>query len=627
VVCTGGFQAAGFFDWLQEFQPTWYTAVPTMHQALLSEAARHAETVAGARLRLIRSCSAALPPQAMAELERMFRAPVIESYGMTEASHQMASNPLPPREHKPGSVGIAAGPEVAVVDDDWNPVPAGTCGEVAVRGANVTPGYENNTEANARAFADGWFRTGDQGYLDQDGYLFLTGRLKEIINRGGEKISPREIDEVLLDHPAVAQARAFAVPHPTLGEDVCAAVVLRPGSAATQEELRAFAARRLADFKVPRTIVPLKEIPKGPTGKPQRIGLAERLGLQGGPASDPPRTAIEKRLQTIWHSVLGDGAAGVRDNFFALGGDSLRAVALLAQVERAFGKRVPEATFLQAPTIEALAQTLGDDGAAPASSPLVPLQPAGERTPLFCLPASAGTALLYRELAAQLAPQQPVYGLQSVGLDGRQAPLTSVREMARRYVAAVRTVQKAGPYCLLGQCLGSYIALEMAVQLEELGESVSFLGIASTDGPAREPKSFRRQLRYHGSRLARLDARRKWEYVAGRLGYRWLRIRLTAADRICGLWRGRPLPQALLWRHIHNLNQRALFACKPRPFHGSITYFQGAGDPFPEMVTFWEPLATGGVRVVEVPGQGAEVLGGSNAAALAQALENLLSSG
>ena len=628
-VSTAGFQAAEFFEWLDRFQPTWYTAVPTMHQAILREAPRHTDGTARARLRLIRSCSAALPPQAMAELERVFGAPVIESYGMTEASHQMASNPLPPRKRKPGSVGIAAGPELAVVDDDWIPAPAGTRGEVAVRGANLTPGYENNPEANSRAFAGGWFRTGDQGYLDDEGYLFLTGRAKEIINRGGEKISPREIDEVLLDHPAVAQALAFAVPHPTLGEDVCAAVVFRTGAAAAPEDLRAFAAERLADFKVPRSIVPLEEIPKGPTGKPQRIGLAQKLGLRGEPASDPPRTPTEKRLAAIWSSVLECGPAGVRDNFFALGGDSLRAVTLLAAVERTFGRRLPEASFLQVPTIEALARSLGDDGDSPAPSPLVPLRPSGERPPLFCIHGAAGAALLYRELAAQLAPDQPVYGLQSAGLDGRQAPLTTVRDMARHYIAALRTVQLAGPYSLLGQCLGAYIVLEMAAQLHESGESVRFLGIASTDGPAREPKSLPGQFRYHWSRLSRLTAGQRWAYLADRLGYRWQRVSRAAVDHVCHLWLlcGRPLPAALLRRRIHDLNQRAGLACEPRPFHGSITYFQGDGDPFAETATYWGTLATAGLHLVKVPGRGAEVLGKPNAAALAKWIQSLTEPG
>jgi acyl-CoA synthetase (AMP-forming)/AMP-acid ligase II len=213
------------------------------------------------------------------ELEDTFGAPVIESYGMTEAAHQMTSNLLPPGKRKPGSVGVAAGPEVRVIDAEGNPVPAGATGEVAIRGENVTSGYENNPKANAEAFTQGWFRTGDQGVMDAEGYLTITGRLKEIINRGGEKISPREVDEVLLDHPAVAQCCTFALPHDKLGEDVAAAVVLREGAQAGEKELREFVAARLADFKVPRKVLILPEIPKGATGKIQRIGLAQKLGL------------------------------------------------------------------------------------------------------------------------------------------------------------------------------------------------------------------------------------------------------------------------------------------------------------------------------------------------------------
>ncbi|HEX7623810.1 MAG TPA: AMP-binding protein, partial [Anaeromyxobacteraceae bacterium] len=227
----------------------------------------------------IRSSSASLPPQVMAELEKVFRAPVIESYGMTEASHQMASNPLPPRQRKPGSVGVAAGPQVGVMDETGRLLQAGSVGEVVIRGPNVTSGYEANPEANAKAFTDGWFRTGDQGFLDEEGYLRLTGRLKELINRGGEKISPLEVDEVLMDHPAVQQVVTFAMPHDKLGEEVAAAVVLREGRSATERELRDFVAGRLAEFKVPRKIVLLTEIPKGATGKLQRIGLAQKLGL------------------------------------------------------------------------------------------------------------------------------------------------------------------------------------------------------------------------------------------------------------------------------------------------------------------------------------------------------------
>jgi acyl-CoA synthetase (AMP-forming)/AMP-acid ligase II len=279
VSCTEGFNGLRFFQWLAEVRPSWYTAVPTMHQAILDRARRNEAIVADSHLRFIRSSSSSLPPQVLRALEAVFRAPVIEAYGMTEAAHQMAANPLPPRPRKPGSVGIAAGCEIIVIDGTGTALPPKTAGEIAIRGDNVMAGYEANPTANEASFINGWFRTGDEGMLDADGYLTITGRLKEIINRGGEKISPREVDEVLLDHPAVVQCVTFAMPHEKLGEEVAAAVVLHEGKQVTESELCAFAARRLAAFKVPRKIVFLAEIPKGATGKLRRIGLAQKLGL------------------------------------------------------------------------------------------------------------------------------------------------------------------------------------------------------------------------------------------------------------------------------------------------------------------------------------------------------------
>jgi len=279
VCCTTGFNALKFFSWMAEVHPTWYTAVPTMHQTILSRATKNLDVIKAGSLRFIRSSSSSLAPQVIRELEETFGIPVIEAYGMTEAAHQMTSNPLPPGKRKPGTVGRAAGPEVCVIDTEGNPLASGVVGEIAIQGENVMPGYENNPKANAEAYAKNWFRTGDQGVVDAEGYVTITGRLKEIINRGGEKISPREVDEVLMDHPSVQQCVTFAVPHDKLGEEVAAAVVLREGAQASEKDLREFAAIRLADFKVPRKILFLTEIPKGATGKLQRIGLAQKLGL------------------------------------------------------------------------------------------------------------------------------------------------------------------------------------------------------------------------------------------------------------------------------------------------------------------------------------------------------------
>jgi acyl-CoA synthetase (AMP-forming)/AMP-acid ligase II len=275
VVCTPGFDAFKFHRWLDELRPTYYTAVPTMHQMVLARAPEPRPT----SLRFVRSSSASLPRPVLEGLSELFGVPVVEAYGMTEASHQMTCNPLPPGVVKPGSVGVATGIEVTILDAANHELRPGERGEVAIRGATVVDGYESNPAANEAAFTAGWFRTGDEGVLDEDGYLFLTGRLKEQINRGGEKISPLEVDEVLLRHPAVAEAVTFAIPHDKLGEEVGAAVVVVDGQTVTEGELQRFLREQLAAFKVPKQIVFVAEVPKGATGKLQRIGLAERLEL------------------------------------------------------------------------------------------------------------------------------------------------------------------------------------------------------------------------------------------------------------------------------------------------------------------------------------------------------------
>jgi acyl-CoA synthetase (AMP-forming)/AMP-acid ligase II/acyl carrier protein len=359
VICTPGFNAAQFFNWLDSHEPTWYTAVPTMHQAVLARSEENKHILSKIQLRFIRSCSAALLPQMMVKLEDVFSAPVVEAYGMTEASHQMTCNPLPPGQRKPGSVGIATGVEVAIMGENSNDLlPLGEVGEIVIRGPNVTEGYANSPEANEKSFSKGWFRTGDQGFLDPDQYLFITGRIKEIINRGGEKISPREIDEILLQHPQVIQAVSFAIPDKTLGEDVAAAVVVKDDST-TEPELRRFANQHLAFFKIPKRIFILDEIPKGPTGKLQRIGLAEQLGITGDEQDTAPqevafvlpRDPVENALADIWCEVLNLPRVGVLHRFLDLGGDSLLALQLVSRIRTLFEIEISLLDFFEAPTI------------------------------------------------------------------------------------------------------------------------------------------------------------------------------------------------------------------------------------------------------------------------------------
>ncbi|MGD0811296.1 MAG: amino acid adenylation domain-containing protein, partial [Acidimicrobiales bacterium] len=340
VIAAGAFDAARIRAWLQDGSPTWYTAVPTIHRAVLDALVQ--DRPVAHRLRFMRSSSSPLAPQLMTELEEFFGAPAIEAYGMTEASHQMASNPLPPRPRRPGTVGVAFGTSIALLSDGVTHTAADRVGEVVIKGPGVLGEYRDNPAATAEAFHEGWFRTGDLGQLDDDGYLRLVGRVKEMINRGGEKIAPREVEEVLLAHPAVAQAVVFPCPHPTLGEDVAALVVARQGQTTSAEEIVRFAQGRLSPHKVPRRVIIADRIPLGPTGKPQRNRMAAQLRL-AEPVAEAQANAHGQRsaLRAIWAEILKLEHVPSDVDFFALGGDSLRALAMISAVEERLGQAPP----------------------------------------------------------------------------------------------------------------------------------------------------------------------------------------------------------------------------------------------------------------------------------------------
>jgi acyl-CoA synthetase (AMP-forming)/AMP-acid ligase II/acyl carrier protein len=351
IICASRFDSALFPGWMEDFHPTWYSGSPTIHQAVLDLARDNPQMVANSSLRLIRSSTSALPTRVIADLGAAYNTLVIESYGMTEASYLIASNPLPPGKRKPGSVGIASGSVVAIMSDDGELLPRGETGEIVIKGPNVMEGYLDNPEANAESFVNGWLRTGDQGYLDNDGYLFINGRLKEIIIRGGQNVTPREVDDVLLQHPAVAHAVTFSVPHPTLGEDIAAAVVLNRFASASEQEIRALAFEQLADYKVPSQILIVDDLPKGPTGKLLRIGLAETFESRLAAAYVAPRNGVEEAMAGFWCEVIGIERAGINDNFFLVGGDSLMAARVVARIQAAFNVDLPLESIFRRPTV------------------------------------------------------------------------------------------------------------------------------------------------------------------------------------------------------------------------------------------------------------------------------------
>ena len=375
VVCTPGFDPAVFFDLLGEFKPSFYAAGPTVHRAVLDEALRRG--IAGHSLRFILCGTGALTADVQHGLERAFRVPAIHAYGMTETS-TIAQNPLPPAERRAGSVGKPAACEVAILGDDGELLPPENTGEIIVRGSTVFAGYENDDEANRRAFHKNWFRTGDLGHVDADGYLFVAGRVKEIINRGGAKVLPQEVDAVLLAQAGVADAACFGVPHRTLGEDVVAVVILRTDASVSGQQLRDVVLERLPAYKVPSRIVPVNSIPRDAQGKLRRGELADVLAQVMHTEFAPPHGPLQLLVAASFREVLGIERIGAHDNFFALGGDSLRGTQAVVRMNAALGLDLDAIELFRRPTVAEFAARLGAAaGAAPSGPPPLTSRPPG----------------------------------------------------------------------------------------------------------------------------------------------------------------------------------------------------------------------------------------------------------
>ncbi len=614
VICAPGYSARSFPEWLEQYSPTWYTAVPTIHQAVLANAGKDRERLAHGHLRLIRSCSAPLPRKVALELEQVFRVPVIQAYGMTEAAHQIASNPLPPRDQKLGSVGVPVGVEVVVVNPSGEVVPLGERGEITIRGASVTRGYEGGAESDRQDRVEGWLRTGDEGFIDSEGYIFLTGRIKEMINRAGSKIAPSEVDEVLLGHPAVAQVVTFSMPHATLGEEVAAAVVLRKDSVATAEQVRKYAAQHLVDFKVPKRVVITDEIPIGVTGKLQRIGLAERLGLvasgsQAGlrpSGSATPRTPTEIKLAAIWSEILNLPDIGVDANFFEIGGDSLLATGLLLRVSEVFGNQPDLTQFFEIPTIAGQAHVLEESKQVPLSPCLVPIQSFGHNPPFFGV--TAGTEIgTMGILGKLLGSDQPFYALNPATLVEMHGDYTP-ELAAARYIQEIRAVQPKGPYFLGGWCAGATVALEVARGLLSLDEDVALLAVFTPMLYPRYNHSLRSYLQSVSSlrvseRLPRIlrTLRGLGSDLGQQIGRRFSRGAQHASvpiptwsKKVCGM--------------VQEINRRAFFRLSRKAYAGRVAIFitrdelGAALPPKKDPIVVFGKVATGGLDVHVVSG-------------------------
>jgi acyl-CoA synthetase (AMP-forming)/AMP-acid ligase II/thioesterase domain-containing protein len=479
-------------EWLDVLRPTWYSAGPTLHTAVLDKAKSFVDAPAAHTLRFVVSGGAPLSREVQDGLQCILGVPVLEHYGSSEAA-QIAANLPPPGPNRPGTCGQPWPDTVAIADEDGHPLPAGERGEVWVRGPTVMSGYFNAPELNQAAFKEGWFRTGDIGSLDEDGFLSLHGRLNELINRGGEKIAPAEIESALLRHPAIAEAAAFAIAHPRLGDDVAAAVIPHPGAQTTAAELRQFLQRELASFKIPRHILLLDQLPKGATGKVQRRRLRESLDRLLGdqramplPAVDKGPLDLEAELLILWRRLLKSEAVTVDDDFFASGGDSLLAMEMLIELERIIGHPVPETILFGAETIRQLAPKIAMQTGTPAT-PVFQFHAGDDRRPLYFFNGDlvSGHASV-RRMVELLGPDYPIISINPHGLRGEPVP-PSIEEMAADRLPLILKRQASGPFLLGGKCNGAMVAFETARLLMAAGYKVGMVAMIDPPTVAARP--------------------------------------------------------------------------------------------------------------------------------------------
>jgi acyl-CoA synthetase (AMP-forming)/AMP-acid ligase II/thioesterase domain-containing protein/acyl carrier protein len=462
-------ESAGAHDieqWLGELRPTWLTASPAFLQAVVEKLSASSGRSVAQSLRFVLSTASYLPDHTRLELTRLLGKPVVEFYGLCEAG--MMTGPVLSLE-KPGSVGRIPEGELAIHDDSGGLMRPGQVGQVMLRGPSVMPGYLlDDIEGEPTGLLDGWLATGDLGSVDERGHLAIVGRTKEIINRGGEKIAPYDVEKALLAHPAVREAAAFAVPHVRLGENVGAAVVLHPGAGATSTDLIDFAYERLAPFQRPRHVHIVDSLPLGPTGKISRPRLSAAFA-DAKQDTPPPAAPLEVLIAEIWQRLLKRADIGMDDDFFEIGGDSLQATEMLLEIEETTHHRINPSDIRAQLTIRVLCDRLA--GAAAARDEAMTKVRAGEGTPLFlCHGDFCGWGFYGFRLSEMLEGKGPVYLLHSL-LDGAKG-IETIEDLASLYLAGVQAAAPAGPLRVAGYCHGGLAALELVRQLEAAGRTV-----------------------------------------------------------------------------------------------------------------------------------------------------------
>jgi acyl-CoA synthetase (AMP-forming)/AMP-acid ligase II/thioesterase domain-containing protein/acyl carrier protein len=648
VICTRDFIPSDFQFLLREFRPTYYSAGPALHQGILRELKKlPPDELKNNSLRFIRSGSAALPPSARLELEELLGVVMVEAFAMTEAG-EISVN-IPP---KAGSVGIPVIEHLKIVDVNGKILKTHEQGEIVVKGETVFAGYEDNPDENKAAFIDGWFRTGDMGYLDEEGYLFYTGRKKELINKGGEKISPAEIDAVLMTHPSVKQAMAFRINDPVLGEDIAAMVVLEDRGV-TQEDLHRYLIDRLIQFKMPKRIYVVDEIPKGPTGKPLRYAGTERysdtkqndIQVPGhtGDTSAPEVSQNQERIKQIWKDILDIGTPLPDDDFFLCGGNSLTAIELLIKIQRNFHINFPPDTIYRYPTVRQQAQIIAQKtGTSTYHNLIVPIREGSTLPPLFCLHSIGGWIGTYQNILQFFTQDRPVFGIRAKGLEPGEEPNLTVDEAVRDYADAIKSVQEEGPYYLLGYSAGAIYAFELACQLQSRGESVIYLGNIDQSvsrqrlpGTVHNPLSERKGRDYvmtKGFHVYRFLNSRLKTNPDGKFHAFFMKGKEAFSERVLHL----PGPQPYQdWietypeeqQRLIKIHRKALADYQPGSFLGNLFLFSTGPDvkSYPaDLTRGWKEFITGKTILIDIPGNHDNLYLDPHASVVAQKIEESL---
>lgn len=627
-IITAKSDTEAFFTCLEDYCPNWFYAVYTFHRDILAQAPKYESVIQNASLSFVKAGGMRFPQAEVARVEALFNAPLIVSYGSTEAGY-ITCMPFPPRARDADAVGLPVIDELKLIDEHGATVAAGQTGEVVVRGPGVMKGYLNDPKANEQIFIDGWLRTGDEGFLDTEGYLHLTGRIKDIINRGGRKISPAEIDDALLAHPQIIAAAAFPVPHATLGEDVAAAVVATKGETPAVQTLKKFLAEHLTSYKIPRHIVFVDALPQTANGKIQRHHLSRNFELdsiadveyQTAPPddkSDRRASALELKLQEIWTTTLGRESVGLHDDYFSLGGDSLQAVEMFLRVEEALDRRLPRSILVEASTVAEMAKHIED---APALSCVAPIQPKGGRAPFFCVHDIEGDIFSLRSLAQHLGEARPFYGIRNIGADGREGKFVDMEAMAAHYVAEIRKLQPRGPYFLGGYSFGGKVAFVMAQQLQAVGEEVAVLAlIDSFSGIGRSNLPVPQWIATHVRTMAEQPLKTWPAYVAERGCKVAVSFGQSLWDRTqtdASMSKGHSGPEAL---------KTLSSSYKLKPYNGDAVLFKAKLDTWrhPDSHDGWHDLVQGHLQITPVTGSHMDIMREPHVRALASKLAGCL---